>query len=316
MSPQANSAVVRRARQIRQQNWSGIFDAVHARLFAQVDPAPPESPTRTSSVKGSRHVPGQQKLRVKSPEVVRVETLIRKQAEDLRTAMAAGYSGEPETGGHERIGVALSHAYKSISRKPSAASSRTSKPSEVQEHLKGLVPKERSSESAKPLGFWDDCQLISRQPTPSRQRGTSGTCDRCDGLHASDRCPHFKNPREQHKDAWTHYGASKHPKGLDGTASARVFKRHGRCIPQPGDGNCLFHALCYGLNAGGDSRRTSAWELRLRGPEQQARHCRRHDRGMGSVGLELDCRCIRKSDGMQWLGRRPGDRSMLTAERS
>lgn len=37
--------------------------------------------------------------------------------------------------------------------------------------------------------------------------------------------------------------------------------RGGRCVRQPGDGSCLFHSLCYGLNDG-KSGRLSAKELR------------------------------------------------------
>lgn len=247
MSPQTNSAVAARVPQIRQQNWSGIFDAVQSRLFAQVEPTP---------------VPVKPRLRVKSSEVAGMEALIRKQAEDLRCAMAAGYPGEPETCSQGKVAAALSHAYRGISRpvisrKPFAAGLRasSSRPSKVQESVKQEIP----SVARQPMGFWDECQLIARQPTPSRQRTT---CDRCDGPHATDRCPHFKKPREQHKDAWTHYGSSKHPKGLQGTTTARVFKRHGHCVSQPGDGDCLFHALCHGLNAGVDGQRTSARELR------------------------------------------------------
>mmetsp|Transcript_74066 Transcript_74066/g.136680 ORF Transcript_74066/g.136680 Transcript_74066/m.136680 type:complete len:146 (-) Transcript_74066:138-575(-) len=37
--------------------------------------------------------------------------------------------------------------------------------------------------------------------------------------------------------------------------------RRGQCVKQPGDGSCLFHSLCFGLNRCGCSR-VSAHELR------------------------------------------------------
>lgn len=86
------------------------------------------------------------------------------------------------------------------------------------------------------------------------------TCDKCDGPHATDSCPHFKKTREKHKDAWAHYG-SKNPRLLGATKENFVLCG-GRRVPQPGDGNCLFHSLCYGLNAGKSIGRISAGELR------------------------------------------------------
>merc|ERR1712110_415545 len=53
----------------------------------------------------------------------------------------------------------------------------------------------------------------------------------------------------------------KHPKQM-GTCGGNVVVRGGRCVPQPGDGSCLFHSLCYGLNGAGSGRRQVASELR------------------------------------------------------
>lgn len=80
-------------------------------------------------------------------------------------------------------------------------------------------------------------------------------CDKCDGPHATDVCPHFKKGREDHKDAWQNYGQKK-PVGL-GAPSSRLLLRYGKEVRQPGDGSCLFHSLIYGLRgrpgSGGDA---------------------------------------------------------------
>ena len=38
----------------------------------------------------------------------------------------------------------------------------------------------------------------------------SGPCDKCDGDHHADDCPHFKKKRDEHTDAWDGYGAKGH----------------------------------------------------------------------------------------------------------
>lgn len=69
-------------------------------------------------------------------------------------------------------------------------------------------------------------------------------CDKCDGPHATDDCPHFAKPREKHADAWSSYG-KKNKNGNDQEVVHIV--RNARVIPQPADGSCLFHSLSYGL---------------------------------------------------------------------
>lgn len=81
---------------------------------------------------------------------------------------------------------------------------------------------------------------------------STGPCDKCDGPHATDACPHFKKPRDKHKDAWAHYGK----KGEVNESTERVTLRNARVVPQPGDGSCLFHSLSHSLRA------TSASKLR------------------------------------------------------
>lgn len=78
-------------------------------------------------------------------------------------------------------------------------------------------------------------------------------CDKCDGPHMTDDCPHFRRPREKHADAWTSYGKK-------ATADSKEIVhvvRNARVVRQPGDGSCLFHSLSYGL-----SDRSTASSLR------------------------------------------------------
>lgn len=85
-----------------------------------------------------------------------------------------------------------------------------------------------------------------RQPSPPRTaQKKSEKCDKCDGPHPTDECPHFKKPREQHKDAWQNYGR-KDPVGM-GASGGNVILNQARIVPQPGDGSCLYHSILFGI---------------------------------------------------------------------
>jgi hypothetical protein len=88
-----------------------------------------------------------------------------------------------------------------------------------------------------------------------------GPCDKCDGPHATDCCPHFKKAREKHRDAWESYtppnleasngdGAIVATKAKrlveEAAAAAARMLRGATVVKQPGDGSCLFHSLAYG----------------------------------------------------------------------
>lgn len=81
---------------------------------------------------------------------------------------------------------------------------------------------------------------------PATAAKTSDKCDKCDGPHATDGCPHFKSAREEHKDAWVNYGKDVPSLGI-GEDGGDYELRNARVVGQPGDGSCLFHSLCYGL---------------------------------------------------------------------
>lgn len=98
------------------------------------------------------------------------------------------------------------------------------------------------------------------KPSVSTNSVATKKCDKCDGPHLTDVCPHFKKPREGHKDAWVNYG-QKRPLQM-GRSGGRFVLRAGRSVPQPGDGSCLFHSLCFGLNGGRTRGRFFAGQLR------------------------------------------------------
>lgn len=86
----------------------------------------------------------------------------------------------------------------------------------------------------------------SLAPDAKKNAKPSG-CDRCDGKHATDKCPFFRKDREKHKDAWVNYGkhnlASRLCEGVEA-----IVVRNAKVVRQPGDGSCLFHSLAYGLD--------------------------------------------------------------------
>ena len=84
--------------------------------------------------------------------------------------------------------------------------------------------------------------------TDSRGAGAilnSITCDKCDGPHRTDTCPHFRKARENHPDA---RASGRKQLGEDG-GKVEILSR-GRIVRQPGDGSCLFHSLCFSLRDG------------------------------------------------------------------
>lgn len=81
---------------------------------------------------------------------------------------------------------------------------------------------------------------------------SSSTCDKCDGKHPTDRCPHFHRDREKHKDAWVNYGRKGGPLSM-GNPPGNFVLRSARVMRQPGDGSCLFHSLLHGLRNTGES---------------------------------------------------------------
>eukprot|EP00928_Gymnodinium_smaydae_P024667 TRINITY_DN19895_c0_g1_i1.p1 TRINITY_DN19895_c0_g1~~TRINITY_DN19895_c0_g1_i1.p1 ORF type:complete len:539 (+),score=51.43 TRINITY_DN19895_c0_g1_i1:94-1710(+) len=114
-------------------------------------------------------------------------------------------------------------------------------------------PPGRASGEARECGPYKRTALPAAEPAKKSLK-----CDKCDGPHPTDSCPHFKKKREDHKDAWANYGKN-HPANLGGSGGNFVL-RGARVVRQPGDGSCLFHSLCHGLNKIGE--RSHATQLR------------------------------------------------------
>jgi len=109
--------------------------------------------------------------------------------------------------------------------------------------------------------------LMAASPTSaaSSERGGRGAgglggmpCDKCDGAHETERCPHFKQSREQHADSLAHFSGGSAARGSGGAAAAAARQCEApKTLPQqgyrrfrmPGDGSCLFHSIAFGLKA-------------------------------------------------------------------
>jgi len=75
-------------------------------------------------------------------------------------------------------------------------------------------------------------------------------CDRCDEAHETSRCPHFKQDREKHTDAWQSYSGSAPGRTGRRCDAPRSLPRQAYDVRRmPGDGSCLFHSLAFGLQA-------------------------------------------------------------------
>lgn len=89
-----------------------------------------------------------------------------------------------------------------------------------------------------------------RQAAPQPPAG--GPCDKCNGPHPTNVCPHFRHERDQHEDA-----QARPPPEAQATSSPPAIV-DGRLVPQPGDGSCLFHSLAYCLGTDAGSLRSEA----------------------------------------------------------
>ena len=80
-----------------------------------------------------------------------------------------------------------------------------------------------------------------------------GPCDRCDGAHATWRCPHFSKGRSSHADAQA-MPLSQRPQPGPALPPLRC---RGKLRKQPGDGHCVYHSMTRGLRSLGRSVRSA-----------------------------------------------------------
>mmetsp|Transcript_5031 Transcript_5031/g.14052 ORF Transcript_5031/g.14052 Transcript_5031/m.14052 type:complete len:728 (+) Transcript_5031:83-2266(+) len=160
----------------------------------------------------------------------------------------------------------------------------------------GLPPREEVAEPQK--------ALMSALSKPAgagtaKARRPQGPCDKCDGPHDTDACPHFKKAREKHRDAWDQYGT----KGAGGSDTAPVVLRSAQVVSQPGDGSCLFHSLSYGL------RNTNAAQLRAeiadfiaRSPDAEVAGNPIRDWVLWDSGMDAESYARSMRSGSRWGG--------------
>ncbi|CAK0803154.1 unnamed protein product [Prorocentrum cordatum] len=92
-------------------------------------------------------------------------------------------------------------------------------------------------------------------PAEAAASGSRARCDKCDGAHETERCPHFKCARDQHPDdAWQQYSGAPPDRAQASRqcGAPRALPRHAASVVRmPGDGSCLFHSVAFGLRAAG-----------------------------------------------------------------
>ena len=81
----------------------------------------------------------------------------------------------------------------------------------------------------------------------------AGTCDKCDGAHATDSCPHFRKARNVKASG----ALGSAPRSIydAGSTDAHFVLRNARIARQPGDGSCLFHSLAFFAAQMGSARK-------------------------------------------------------------
>jgi len=82
-----------------------------------------------------------------------------------------------------------------------------------------------------------------------KKKHKATVCDKCDGTHETEACPHYRKARENHPDA-------QRRKAIEmGSSGGNVFLRdwEARVHRMPGDGSCLYHSLFEGLKGRGAS---------------------------------------------------------------
>merc|ERR1712137_751654 len=96
------------------------------------------------------------------------------------------------------------------------------------EKTSGLPPRDTLKDPQQAL-----LKALTRPANAPPPKKKGGPCDKCDGPHHEDDCPHFKGKsRVKHNDAWDRYGKGK---SASNDGGRQVILRSARIIPQPGD---------------------------------------------------------------------------------
>ena len=122
----------------------------------------------------------------------------------------------------------------------------------------GLPPRETVKEPQRAL-----LTMLTKTSVTNSKRiiVDKGPCDKCDGPHGTDSCPHYKKKRDSHSDAWLKYGKNGESSPDDHGQTPSISQSEAtianpRIVSQPGDGSCLFHSLSFSLPS------TNHFELR------------------------------------------------------
>ncbi|GAB5354670.1 hypothetical protein AAMO2058_000138900 [Amorphochlora amoebiformis] len=108
-------------------------------------------------------------------------------------------------------------------------------------------------------------KALAAKSSSSSPSGNKPCCDACNGPHETKTCPVYKKPRPKHKDAWVNKGR-RTPLAM-GSSGGNVKTRNAQVVSQPGDGNCLFHSLAYGLGSNANRVRQEVCRFLLRNPK-------------------------------------------------
>ena len=127
----------------------------------------------------------------------------------------------------------------------------------------------------------------------------AGPCDKCDGDHHADVCPHFRKERDKHRDAWAQYGKG----GEAGEAGqGAVVVRGARVVRQPGDGACLFHSLAHGVGSSAASLRAQLASFVEESPDAEIAGAPLRDWVLWECGLAPAQYARRMRGAGQWGG--------------
>ncbi|GBG26752.1 OTU domain-containing protein 6B [Hondaea fermentalgiana] len=170
----------------------------------------------------------------KKAEKTAAEPTLKKDGKKRKRARSSSVdSNDSEGGAKAKIASSSSH---------SSTSSISSDEEEETNHVK----KKKAEKKAKTV------KKKKKEETKANAKQSEGplVCDKCDGAHETQRCPHYKKSREKHPDAQRRKAIA----GLGGAGGNMfVAAKDARVFPQPGDGSCLYHSMFRGLRGEGPS---------------------------------------------------------------